>query len=107
MAPTYPLGDPVEAAAVNTTGLAYAIPTADTAGRPIEATYVKVWCSAKCYVAFGVGTTPSAVADWDRAVQQIGETEVYTRSKIRDATRTHVWVAAKSGTTDVDISYFG
>lgn len=98
--PAMMVGDPVEDTAVDTTGEAYLIPTSQTV------TQVKVYCSAKCYVAFGNDASPGAVADWDRAVQQIGE-EVYTRAARRGQALPYVWVAAKTGTTDVDISYFG
>lgn len=99
--PAMPIGDPVEDASVATTGEAYLIPTS----HPVD--QIKVYCSATCYVAFGDDASPPAVADWDRAVQQAGTEEVYTRAARRGQALPYVWVAAKTGAVAVDISYFG
>jgi hypothetical protein len=112
--PAMPIGAPVLGTvadpggnAVATTGRDFLIPTAHPVAQ------VKVAVTAKAYVAFGHdANVPADPADWPDepgtdgyAVQQIGE-EVYTRAARRGQTLTHVWIAAVSGTTDVDVSYF-
>lgn len=102
--PSMPIGDPVETTGITTTGSAFLIPTGSNGEIVVQ---IKVSCTAKCYIAFGNDGTPDAVADWNRAVQQAATEEVYTRAARRGQALPYVWIAAKTGTTDADVSYFG
>ncbi len=99
--PGMPIGDPVEDASVDTTGEAYLIPTS------VPVTQIKVFCSAKCYVAFDEDATVGAVTDWDRAVQQAATEVVYVRAARRGQALPYIKIAAVSGTVAADISFFG
>jgi hypothetical protein len=72
----------------------------------VQPTQVKVYVSAKAYVAWGGSATADATPPAAKAIQQAATEEVYTFDAA-DPVYTHLWVYSLSGTLDADVSWFG
>ena len=71
-----------------------------------DPTQVKVYVSAKAYVAFGDSNTADTTPPAAKAIQQAETEEVYTFDA-DDPEYTHLWVYSLSSTLDADVSWFG
>lgn len=72
----------------------------------IQPTQVKVYVSAKAYVAFGNSGTASTTPPARKAIQQAGTEEVYVFDE-DDPEWTHLWIYSLTSTLSADVSWFG
>lgn len=83
-----------------------AIPTEATTPF-IAPTQVKIYVSAKAYIAFGDDDSAETTPPARKVIQQAATEEVYTLTGIVDDGLDYIWVYSLSSTLDADVSFFG
>jgi hypothetical protein len=73
----------------------------------IAPTQVKIYVSAKAYVALGDSSTADTTVPDNAVIQQAQTEEVYTLTGIADVEFDYLWVYSVSSTIDADVSFFG
>ena len=93
---------------VTTQGVNGVVAIPDSSTTPfIAPTQVKIYVSAKAYVAFGDGATADTSPPARKVIQQAATEEVYVLTGIVDDLLDHVWIYSLSSTIDADVSFFG
>jgi hypothetical protein len=83
-----------------------AIPTEATTPF-IAPTQVKIYVSAKAYIAFGDTSTADTTPPASKVIQQAATEEVYTLTGIVDPALDYIWVYSLTSTISADVSFFG
>jgi hypothetical protein len=73
----------------------------------IAPTQVKIYVSAKAYIALGDSSTADTTVPDNAVIQQATTEEVYTLTGIADVEFDYIWIYSVSSTIDADVSFFG